>query len=109
VIDWGSMADDQDCSLSLACTQTWYGTDGAPIESDIRFNTKYPWAAGARAGRYDIQSAAVHEFGHVFQLDHVTSSANKGYTLVMWPYIGPDNVSAHKLGRGDAIADNRNY
>jgi hypothetical protein len=27
----------------------------------------------------------------------------------MWPYIGPDNVSAHKLGRGDAIADNKNY
>ena len=109
VVDWGSLAGDQDCSLALACTQTWYGSDGTPVESDIRFNTRYAWTVGAKPGKYDIQSTAVHEFGHTFQLDHVTSGAGKGYTLVMWPYLGQNNVSAHKLGRGDALADNKNY
>jgi len=105
VVDWGSLANDQACGSALACTQTWYGSDGAPVESDIRLSTKYAWAIGAKSGKYDIQSTSVHEFGHAFQLDHVTGSN----TLAMWPYLGQNNVTAHKLGKGDAQADNANY
>ena len=105
VVDWGSLSNDQSCSSALACTLTWYDSNGKPVESDIRLNTKYAWAIGAKSGKYDIQSTAAHEFGHVFQLDHVTGSN----TLVMWPYLGQNNTSAHKLGKGDAQADNANY
>jgi hypothetical protein len=29
--------------------------------------------------------------------------------VVMWPYITTGNTSGRKLGRGDALADNRDY
>ena len=60
---------------------------GNPVESDIRFNTAFKWSAKGAAGAYDIQSVAAHEFGHVFQFDHVTNSSKHDNTNLMWPYL----------------------
>lgn len=109
-IEWGSLKDVESCAGALACTVTWYDPKGKPAESDIRFDTAYKWAIGGGNGSdFDIQSVAAHEFGHVYQFDHVTNSSRNDHTTVMWPYVSPGDTSAHKLGKGDAQADNEHY
>jgi hypothetical protein len=108
-VDWGSLKDDQDCNGALACAQSWYDEQGNPIESDIRFNTAFKWSAKGASGAYDIQTVAAHEFGHVFQFDHVTNDEKRDDTVLMWPYIDMADTTGHKLGRGDALEDNSHY
>jgi len=45
---------------------------GAIVESDIFFNSTFPWSAAANgeAGRQDIESIALHEIGHFLGLGH---------------------------------------
>jgi len=45
---------------------------GALIESDIFFNTAFPWsvAAAGDPNRYDLESVALHEIGHFSGLAH---------------------------------------
>ena len=45
---------------------------GALIESDIFFNSAFPWsvAAAGESGRYDVESIALHEIGHFSGLGH---------------------------------------
>jgi hypothetical protein len=45
---------------------------GELIESDIFFNSAFPWsiAAAGEANRFDLQSIALHEIGHMSGLGH---------------------------------------
>ena len=45
---------------------------GALVESDIFFNSAFPWsvAAGGEANRFDLESIALHEIGHMSGLGH---------------------------------------
>jgi hypothetical protein len=45
---------------------------GAIVESDVFFNSIFPWstAAAGEAGRFDLQSVATHEIGHLVGLGH---------------------------------------
>lgn len=47
-------------------------TSGALIESDIYFNSSFQWsvAAAGEAGRFDLESVALHEIGHFSGLAH---------------------------------------
>jgi hypothetical protein len=47
-------------------------TTGEIVESDIFFNSAFDWstAAGGQSGRYDVQSIALHEIGHLQGLGH---------------------------------------
>lgn len=47
-------------------------TTGAVVESDIFFNTAFPWSVSAQGetGLYDLQSIALHEIGHLHGLAH---------------------------------------
>lgn len=45
---------------------------GGIVESDIFFNTAFPWSTDQAGitGRHDVQSIAVHEIGHLLGLGH---------------------------------------
>ena len=45
---------------------------GALLESDIFFNSEFPWSTSASgaAGRVDVESIALHETGHLSGLGH---------------------------------------
>lgn len=47
-------------------------TNGEIVESDIFFNTSFPWstASGGETGRFDVESIALHEIGHLHGLGH---------------------------------------
>ncbi len=47
-------------------------TTGEIVESDIFFNTRFPWsvAPAGETGRHDLESIALHEIGHLFGLGH---------------------------------------
>lgn len=47
-------------------------TDGRIIESDIFFNSFFNWsvAPGGESGRFDLESIALHEIGHLLGLGH---------------------------------------
>lgn len=47
-------------------------TSGEIVESDIFFNSAFPWsvADGGEAARFDVQSIALHEIGHLHGLGH---------------------------------------
>jgi len=47
-------------------------TSGALVESDIFFNSSFPWsvAPAGEPGRFDVESIALHEIGHLNGLGH---------------------------------------
>ena len=62
---------DQDRTLA-ATTFTVDVTDGHILESDIFFNSTFLWsvADGGAADRFDVESIALHEIGHLLGLSH---------------------------------------
>jgi hypothetical protein len=48
------------------------GQQGTIVEADIFFNTAFPWsvAAAGESGRFDLESIALHEIGHLTGLGH---------------------------------------
>jgi len=43
---------------------------GELVESDVFFNSIFPWSTSGDAGRFDLQSVATHEIGHFVGLGH---------------------------------------
>jgi len=62
---------DQDRTLA-ATTFTVDITDGRILESDIYFNSVFPWSTSEAGGndRFDVESIALHEIGHLLGLSH---------------------------------------
>ncbi len=65
--------DRPDLDRTLAATEFFIdNSTGEIVESDIFFNTSFLWTtaeAGIR-GRFDVQSIALHEIGHLLGLSH---------------------------------------
>ena len=88
---------------------------GELLESDIFFNTAFAWsvAAGGQSGRFDLETIAVHEIGHMSGLGHSalgettvtgTGRAVQGVEAVMFPIaFGPGSTVNRSL-RADDIA-----
>jgi hypothetical protein len=62
-----------DLERTLASTSFLVDTrNGEILEADIFFNSSFQWsvAPGGEAGRFDVQSIATHEAGHLLGLGH---------------------------------------
>lgn len=89
-------------------------TTGDLLEADIFLNSAFAWsvAAAGESGRYDVQSIATHEIGHLLGLSHsalgeTTLSGGGGRTVqakvaVMFPIAYPaGNVRDRTLNADD--------
>lgn len=93
------------CPGALACTAIWGSLN--PSEIDILFNPGIPWqwtGGPYSASGYDVESVAVHEFGHAAGLAHVSSTDN-----AMYPSVAPGDLTGRLLGRGEAEYINVKY
>jgi len=64
---------------TLALTTTWYYPDtGQIIECDMEFNDYHTWSTSSQ---YDVQTVALHEFGHYLHLDHSSDTNAVMYYL----------------------------
>ncbi len=88
---------------------------GTLIESDIFFNSAFQWstAPGGEPGRFDLETIALHEIGHLRGLGHwalgETPIGSGGRRVlateaVMFPIAFPAGTVANRVLRADDIA-----
>jgi len=90
-------------------------TTGEIVESDVMFNSTFPWSVNTagEAGRFDVESIALHEIGHMLGLGHSaigeTEMRPGGHRViaaesVMFPIaFSSGNIEGRRL-RSDDIA-----
>lgn len=86
---------------------------GAVVESDIFLNSAFDWsvAAGGENSRFDVQSIATHEIGHLFGLGHSALGETElrpgggrrvlGKNAVMFPIAFPAGNTADRVLKPD--------
>jgi hypothetical protein len=90
-------------------------TNGEIVESDIFFNTTFPWstAAAGETGRFDVESIALHEIGHLHGLGHSALGETEvrpggrrvlGAEAVMFPVAFAAGSTSDRRLRPDDIA-----
>lgn len=89
------------------------GVTGELLESDIFFNSAFAWSAGAAGvpGRWDLETIAVHEIGHMSGLGHsaigeteITGTGRRVLSsgAVMFPIaLGAGDTSWRRLSADD--------
>jgi hypothetical protein len=101
---------------TLAATNFLFDvTDGEIVESDIFFNSSFPWstAASGESGRFDVESIALHEIGHLHGLGHSALGETEvrpggrrvlGAEAVMFPIAFTAGSTADRTPKSDDIA-----
>jgi hypothetical protein len=90
-------------------------TTGEIVESDIFFNSAFPWsvADGGESGRFDVQSIALHEIGHLHGLGHSALGETElraggrrvlSAEAIMFPISFSPGTAAERTLRPDDIA-----
>jgi hypothetical protein len=89
---------------------------GRILESDMFFNSIFPWsvAVSGEAGRFDLESTAVHEIGHFIGLGHSAIGETEligtggrrviAKQAVMFPIAFPTGSISDRLLKADDIA-----
>jgi hypothetical protein len=88
---------------------------GEIVESDIFFNSAFPWstAAAGETGRFDVESIAVHEIGHLLGLGHSALGETEvrpggrrvlGAESVMFPIAFSPGSIADRTLKADDVA-----
>lgn len=69
---------------TLAITTRWTRNGTERVEADVVFNTRFQWDSyrGSVRSAWDIRRVALHEFGHVFGLDHPDDHGQSVFALM---------------------------
>jgi len=92
-IMWVDSAANCDPGAWLAGTLCWVWGSGTITECDVRFNDKCLWYAGGvppTEDWLDVQSVAVHEFGHFLTLNDLYGT--KDTAKIMYGELGPKTI-----------------
>ena len=109
-----AFADRPELDRTLGATSyTIDVASGALLEADVFFNAAFPWsvAPAGQAGRFDLESIATHEIGHLLGLGHSalgeTEVVGTGRRVlsagaVMFPIaFSPGNIDGRRLQPDD--------
>ena len=92
---------------------TFDAVQGEFVEADIFFNAAFPWsvASGGETSRFDLESIALHEIGHLTGLGHSALGETEqsgggrrvlGASAVMFPIaFSPGNIAGRTLFADD--------
>ena len=95
--------------------------DGEIVESDIYLNSTFDWsvAAAGETGRYDVESIALHEIGHLHGLGHSALGETElrpggrrvlGAEAVMFPIaFSPGTIEGRTLKEDDVAGLSDSY
>lgn len=96
LVDFGAIASRD----TLAMNKFWYTVStGRLLDSDVRFNTNYPWSTTGDLGSYDVWNIGVHEFGHSLSLADLYSSGDAAKS--MYGYGSPGETASRTLDPDD--------
>lgn len=85
IILFGSMGT----TGTLARNYIWYNpATGEISDTDIKFNTDYPWATDGSVTAYDVQNVATHELGHSLSLSDLYNDSEIEETMYGYSYKG---------------------
>ena len=81
IVSWGPLE-----AGVLGRTTYWFWSNKVIFEADMVLNTAYNWATGDTIppDSFDVESVALHEFGHFLSLGHDDNPA-----AVMYPSLAP--------------------
>ena len=109
-----AFTDRPDLDRTLAATSyTIDVVSGTLLEADVFFNAAFPWsvAPAGQAGRFDLETIATHEIGHLLGLGHsalgeteITGSGRRVLSAgaVMFPIaFAPGNIDGRRLQPDD--------
>lgn len=80
-LNWGAY----ELALTYTNTNGWHIT-----RSYTYMNTYYPWSTTGEEDKIDVETVAVHEFGHWLRLEHVSDPASVMYVPISYGEIHRD-------------------
>jgi PKD repeat protein len=96
IVCFGSIAE----SGVLAQNILWYNSStGQTLDSDIEFNTNFPWETNGSSNSYDVQNVGTHEFGHSVGLADLYAAADSEKT--MYGYSSKGETKQRTLEQDD--------